>query len=231
MAIKAPGPVKYLICNADEGDPGAFMDRSVVEGNPHAVIEGMIIGAYAIGAPYGYVYIRAEYPLAVERLHLAIKQAKERRFLGKNIFGKGFDFDDQGKARRRRLRLRRRDGAHRVHRRKARPAAGQAAVPGPEGALGHSRRSSITSRPSRTFPTSCGKGAAWYCGHGHGEEQGDQGLRALPAKILNSGLIEVPMGIPLREVIYDIGGGIEGGKKLKAVQTGGPSGGVHSARA
>ena len=93
MAIKAPGPIKYLICNADEGDPGAFMDRSVVEGNPHAVIEGMIIGAYAIGAPYGYVYIRAEYPLAVERLHLAIKQAKERGFLGKNILGNGFDFN------------------------------------------------------------------------------------------------------------------------------------------
>ena len=136
MAIKAPGPVKYLICNADEGDPGAFMDRSVVEGNPHAVLEGMIIGAYAIGAPYGYVYIRAEYPLAVERLHLAIKQAKERGFLGKNILGKGFRFHDQGKARRRRIRLRRRDGAHRIHRRQARSTACQAALPGPEGTLG-----------------------------------------------------------------------------------------------
>jgi len=223
MAIKAPGPKKYLICNADEGDPGAFMDRSVVEGNPHAVIEGMIIGAYAIGAPYGYVYIRAEYPLAVERLHLAIKQAKEQGFLGKNIMGKGFDFNIKVKL-----------------------GAG-AFVCGEETALIASiegKRGQPKAKPP--FPVQKGlwgyptiinnvetlanvpyiirKGAAWYAGMGTEKSKGTK-VFALTGKILNSGLIEVPMGIPLREVIYDIGGGIEGGKKLKAVQTGGPSGG------
>ncbi len=223
MAIKAPGPIKYLICNADEGDPGAFMDRSVVEGNPHAVIEGMIIGAYAIAAPYGYVYIRAEYPLAVERLHLAIKQAKERGFLGTNILGKGFDFNVKVKL-----------------------GAG-AFVCGEETALIASiegKRGQPRAKPP--FPVQKGlwgyptiinnvetlanvpyimrKGAAWYAGMGTEKSKGTK-VFALTGKILNSGLIEVPMGIPLREVIYEIGGGIEGGKKLKAVQTGGPSGG------
>ena len=223
MAIKAPGPKKYLICNADEGDPGAFMDRSVVEGNPHAVIEGMIIGAYAIGAPYGYVYIRAEYPLAVERLHLAIKQARERGFLGKNILGKGFDFMIKVKL-----------------------GAG-AFVCGEETALIASiegKRGQPRAKPP--FPVQKGlwgyptiinnvetlanvpyimrKGAAWYAGMGTEKSKGTK-VFALTGKILNSGLIEVPMGIPLREIIYDIGGGIENGRKLKAVQTGGPSGG------
>ena len=223
MAIKAPGPIKYLICNADEGDPGAFMDRSVVEGNPHAVIEGMIIGAYAIAAPYGYVYIRAEYPLAVERLHLAIKQAKERGFLGTNILGKGFDFNVKVKL-----------------------GAG-AFVCGEETALIASiegKRGQPRAKPP--FPVLKGlwgyptiinnvetlanvpyimrKGAAWYAGMGTEKSKGTK-VFALTGKILNSGLIEVPMGIPLREVIYEIGGGIEGGKRLKAVQTGGPSGG------
>jgi NADH:ubiquinone oxidoreductase subunit F (NADH-binding)/NAD-dependent dihydropyrimidine dehydrogenase PreA subunit/(2Fe-2S) ferredoxin len=223
MAIKAPGPVKYLICNADEGDPGAFMDRSVVEGNPHAVIEGMIIGAYAIGAPYGYVYIRAEYPLAVERLHLAIKQAKERGFLGKNILGTGFDFSIKVKL-----------------------GAG-AFVCGEETALIASiegKRGQPKAKPP--FPVQTGlwgyptiinnvetlanvpyiirKGAAWYASMGTEKSKGTK-VFALTGKIQNSGLIEVPMGIPLKEVIYEIGGGIEGGKKLKAVQTGGPSGG------
>ena len=223
MAIKAPGPKKYLICNADEGDPGAFMDRSVVEGNPHGVIEGMIIGAYAIGAPYGYVYIRAEYPLAVERLHLAIKQAKERGFLGQNILGKGFDFNIKVKL-----------------------GAG-AFVCGEETALIASiegKRGQPRAKPP--FPVQKGlwgyptiinnvetlanvpyimrKGASWYAGMGTEKSKGTK-VFALTGKIQNSGLIEVPMGIPLKEVIYDIGGGIEGGKKLKAVQTGGPSGG------
>ncbi|MDA8424150.1 MAG: NADH-quinone oxidoreductase subunit NuoF [Nitrospiraceae bacterium] len=223
MAIKAPGPKKYLICNADEGDPGAFMDRSVVEGNPHAVIEGMIIGAYAIGAPYGYVYIRAEYPLAVERLHLAIKQAKERGYLGKNILGKGLDFMIKVKL-----------------------GAG-AFVCGEETALIASiegKRGQPKAKPP--FPVQKGlwgyptiinnvetlanvpyiirKGASWYAAMGTEKSKGTK-VFALTGKILNSGLIEVPMGIPLKEVIYDIGGGIENGKKLKAVQTGGPSGG------
>jgi NADH:ubiquinone oxidoreductase subunit F (NADH-binding)/NAD-dependent dihydropyrimidine dehydrogenase PreA subunit/(2Fe-2S) ferredoxin len=223
MAIKAPGPVKYLICNADEGDPGAFMDRSVVEGNPHAVIEGMIIGAYAIGAPYGYVYIRAEYPLAVERLHLALKQAQERGFLGKNILGKDFNFKIKVKL-----------------------GAG-AFVCGEETALIASIEGKRgTPRAKPPFPVQKGlwgfptiinnvetlanvpyimrRGAAWYAGMGTEKSKGTK-VFALTGKILNSGLIEVPMGIPLKEVIYDIGGGIEGGRKLKAVQTGGPSGG------
>jgi len=223
MAIKAPGPVKYLICNADEGDPGAFMDRSVVEGNPHAVIEGMLIGAYAIGAPYGYVYIRAEYPLAVERLHLAIKQAKERGFLGKNILGKGLDFTVKVKL-----------GAGAF-------VCGEetALIASIEGKRGQPRakppfpvQKGLWGKPTiinnvetlANVPYIIRKGAAWYAGMGTEKSKGTK-VFALTGKILNSGLIEVPMGIPLKEVIYDIGGGIEGGKKLKAVQTGGPSGG------
>ncbi len=223
MAIKAPGPTKYLICNADEGDPGAFMDRSVVEGNPHAVIEGMIIGAYAIGAPYGYVYIRAEYPLAVERLHLAIKQAKERGYLGKNILNKGFDFN---------IKVKLGAGAF---------VCGEetALIASIEGKRGQPRakppfpvQKGLWGKPTiinnvetlANVPYIIRKGAAWYAAMGTEKSKGTK-VFALTGKILNSGLIEVPMGIPLREVIYDIGGGIEGGRKLKAVQTGGPSGG------
>ncbi len=223
MARKNPGAVKYIICNADEGDPGAFMDRSVVEGNPHSVIEGMIIGAYAFGARYGYVYIRAEYPLAVERLHLALKQARERGFLGEKILGADFSFDIKTKL-----------------------GAG-AFVCGEETALIASiegKRGQPKAKPP--FPVHKGlwgkptvinnvetlanvpyiirKGAAWYAGMGTEKSKGTK-VFALTGKILNSGLIEVPMGIPLKEIIYDIGGGIEGGRKLKAVQTGGPSGG------
>ncbi len=223
MAIKAPGPVKYLICNADEGDPGAFMDRSVVEGNPHAVLEGMIIGAYAIGAPYGYVYIRAEYPLAVERLHLAIKQAKERGFLGKNILGKSLDFA---------IKVKLGAGAF---------VCGEetALIASIEGKRGQPRakppfpvQKGLWGKPTiinnvetlANVPYIMKKGAAWYAGMGTEKSKGTK-VFALTGKIQNSGLIEVPMGISLKEVIYDIGGGIEGGKKLKAVQTGGPSGG------
>jgi NADH-quinone oxidoreductase subunit F len=223
MAIKAPGPVKYLICNADEGDPGAFMDRSVVEGNPHAVLEGMLIGAYAIGAPYGYVYIRAEYPLAVERLHLAIKQAKERGFLGKNILGKGMDFT---------IKVKLGAGAF---------VCGEetALIASIEGKRGQPRakppfpvQKGLWDKPTiinnvetlANVPYIIRKGAAWYAAMGTEKSKGTK-VFALTGKIQNSGLIEVPMGIPLKEVIYDIGGGIEGGRKLKAVQTGGPSGG------
>ena len=223
MAIKAPGPVKYLICNADEGDPGAFMDRSVVEGNPHAVIEGMIIGAYAIGAPYGYVYIRAEYPLAVDRLHLALRQAKERGLLGKNILGKGFDFN---------IKVKLGAGAF---------VCGEetALIASIEGKRGQPRakppfpvQKGLWGKPTiinnvetlANVPYIMTKGAAWYASMGTEKSKGTK-VFALTGKILNSGLIEVPMGIPLKEIIYDIGGGIEGGRKLKAVQTGGPSGG------
>ncbi|HUJ17025.1 MAG TPA: NADH-quinone oxidoreductase subunit NuoF [Nitrospirota bacterium] len=223
MAIKAPGPVKYLICNADEGDPGAFMDRSVVEGNPHAVIEGMVIGAYAIGAPYGYVYIRAEYPLAVERLHLAIKQAQERGFLGKNILGKGFDF---------KIKVKLGAGAFvcgeetaliaSIEGRRGQPRA-KPPFPVQKGLWGYPTIINNVETLANV-PYIMRKGAAWYAGMGTEKSKGTK-VFALTGKIQNSGLIEVPMGIPLKEVIYDIGGGIEGGRKLKAVQTGGPSGG------
>lgn len=214
---------KYIICNADEGDPGAFMDRSVIEGNPHAVIEGIIIAAYAAGADKGYVYIRAEYPLAVERLDKALKQARSRKFLGKNILGKKFNFDIKVKL-----------------------GAG-AFVCGEETALIASiegQRGMPRAKPP--FPVYKGlwgkptvinnvetlanisyiirKGAEWYSSFGTEKSKGTK-VFALTGKIRNSGLIEVPMGIPLREIIYEIGGGIENNKAFKAVQTGGPSGG------
>lgn len=214
---------KYVCCNADEGDPGAFMDRSVLEGDPHAVLEAMAIAGYAIGASQGYIYVRAEYPIAVERLKIAIKQAREMELLGKDIFGSGFDFDID-------LRL----------------GAG-AFVCGEETALIHSmegKRGEPTLKPP--FPAESGylgkptnvnnvetlanipiiltKGAEWFASIGTERSKGTK-VFALAGKINNVGLIEVPMGTTLREVIYEIGGGIKGGKKFKAVQTGGPSGG------
>ncbi|MBF0536740.1 MAG: NADH-quinone oxidoreductase subunit NuoF [Nitrospirae bacterium] len=214
---------KYLICNADEGDPGAFMDRSVVEGNPHVVIEGMIIAAYAIGTTKGYVYIRAEYPLAVQRLELALKHARQKGFLGDNIFGRGVKFDIKVKL-----------------------GAG-AFVCGEETALIASiegNRGMPRSKPP--FPAQKGlfgkptiinnvetlanvtyiirRGAEWFASLGTEKSKGTK-VFALTGKIKNSGLIEVPMGIPLRKVIYGIGGGIEKDRRFKAVQTGGPSGG------
>lgn len=214
---------KYLICNADEGDPGAFMDRSVIEGNPHTMIEGMSIGAYAIGSPTAYVYIRAEYPLAVERLKIALQQARERGFLGKGIHGSDFDFEIKVKL-----------------------GAG-AFVCGEETALIASiegERGMPRAKPP--YPTDKGlwgkptiinnvetwanitpimkNGAEWFASIGSENSKGTK-VFALTGKIRNTGLIEVPMGIPLRDIIFDIGGGIKGGKLLKAVQTGGPSGG------
>jgi NADH:ubiquinone oxidoreductase subunit F (NADH-binding)/NAD-dependent dihydropyrimidine dehydrogenase PreA subunit/(2Fe-2S) ferredoxin len=223
MARKESSPVKYIICNADEGDPGAFMDRSVVEGNPHAVIEGLIIGAYAIGAKYGYVYIRAEYPLAVDRLRLALKQARERGFLGKSILGKDFDFD---------IKVKLGAGAF---------VCGEetALIASIEGKRGQPRakppfpvQKGLWDKPTvinnvetlANVPYIMRKGAEWFAGMGTEKSKGTK-VFALTGKINNSGLIEVPMGIPLKEIIYDIGGGIENGRKLKAVQTGGPSGG------
>jgi len=220
---KVPSSQKYIICNADEGDPGAFMDRAVLEGNPHAVVEGMIIGAYAIGSNKGYVYVRAEYPLAVERLSQAIKEAKEKGLLGQNIMHTGFNFD---------IKLKLGAGAFVCGEETALIASieGQRGMP----------------RPKPPFPVFSGlwgeptvinnvetlaniayilnKGAAWYASYGTEKSKGTK-VFALTGKVKNTGLIEVPMGITLREIIYDIGGGIEGGKALKAVQTGGPSGG------
>ncbi|MBQ4639593.1 MAG: NADH-quinone oxidoreductase subunit NuoF [Clostridia bacterium] len=214
---------KYVACNADEGDPGAFMDRSILEGDPHAVIEAMAIAGYAIGASEGYVYVRAEYPIAVKRLEIAIGQAHEYGLLGKNIFGTDFSFD---------LKIRLGAGAF---------------VCGEETALMRSiegKRGEPTPRPP--FPAVKGlfakptmlnnvetyanvpqiilKGADWFCEMGTEKSKGTK-VFALGGKINNTGLVEVPMGTPLRTIIYDIGGGIPNGKAFKAVQTGGPSGG------
>ena len=223
FAYNSPGDEKYIICNADEGDPGAFMDRSILEGDPHSVLEAMAICGYTMGSDEGIIYIRAEYPLAIERLHVAIKQAREYGLLGKDILGTGFDFD---------ITLRYGAGAF---------------VCGEETALIHSmegHRGEPTVKPP--FPAESGyngkptnvnnvetfanipaiilKGAEWFSSIGTEKSKGTK-VFALAGKINNVGLIEVPMGTTLREVIFEIGGGIKDGKKFKAVQTGGPSGG------
>lgn len=222
--FKAKGDVKYVVCNADEGDPGAYMDRSTIEGDPHSVIEAMIICGKTIGANKGFVYIRAEYPLAIDRLKIAMAQAQENGLLGKNILGSGFDFDIE-------IRL----------------GAG-AFVCGEETALLRSiegLRGMPTPKPP--FPAQCGlwgkptiinnvetwanipviltKGADWFTKIGTEDSKGTK-VFALTGKVENSGLVEVPMGTTLREIIFEIGGGIKNGKKFKGVQTGGPSGGI-----
>jgi NADH:ubiquinone oxidoreductase subunit F (NADH-binding)/(2Fe-2S) ferredoxin/Pyruvate/2-oxoacid:ferredoxin oxidoreductase delta subunit len=223
LARRSSGDVKYIVCNADEGDPGAFMDRAVIEGNPHSVIEGMIIGAYAVGAHKGYVYIRAEYPLAVERLQLALEQASRKGFLGRSILGSYFDFDIDIKL-----------GAGAF-------VCGEetALIASVEGQRGMPRskppfpvNKGLWQRPTvinnvetlANIPSIIRHGAGWYSSYGTERSKGTK-VFALTGKIRNTGLIEVPMGISMREIIYEIGGGIEGGRKLKAVQTGGPSGG------
>jgi len=219
----APGTQKYMICNADEGDPGAFMDRSTMEGDPHTVIEGMTIAAYAIGTSEGYIYIRAEYPLAVKRVRLAIKQAEEKGFLGENILGSGFSF---------RLHVKEGAGAFVC----GEETALMASIEGKRG-MPRSRppfpaQSGLWGKPTNinnvkslaTIPVIIAKGADWYAQIGTEQAKGTA-VFALTGQIANSGLIEVPMGIPIQEIIFDIGGGIPGGKRFKAVQTGGPSGG------
>ena len=196
---------KYVACNADEGDPGAFMDRSILEGDPHAIIEAMAIAAYAIGADEGYVYVRAEYPIAVHRLSIAIDQAREMGLLGENIFGTGFNFD--------------------MH---IRLGAG-AFVCGEETALMTSIEGNRGEpRPRPPFPAVKGqiilKGAEWFASMGTERSKGTK-VFALGGKITNTGLVEIPMGTTLREVVEEIGGGVPNGKKFKAAQTGGPSGG------
>jgi len=223
FTARAAGHPKYVVCNADEGDPGAFMDRSILEGDPHSVLEAMAICGYSIGAPHGYIYVRAEYPLAVERLEKALAKAREYGLLGDHIFGTDFSFNIE-----------------------IRVGAG-AFVCGEETALLASiegRRGEP--RPKPPFPAQAGlwgkptvinnvetlaniapiilNGAEWYASVGTEKSKGTK-VFALAGKINNTGLVEVPMGTPLREIIYDIGGGIPGGKKFKAVQTGGPSGG------
>jgi NADH:ubiquinone oxidoreductase subunit F (NADH-binding)/(2Fe-2S) ferredoxin/Pyruvate/2-oxoacid:ferredoxin oxidoreductase delta subunit len=220
---KAPGDVKYIVCNADEGDPGAFMDRSIIEGNPHSVIEGMMIAAYAVGSSLGYVYIRAEYPAAVDRLKLAMSQAHEMGYLGENLFGSGFSFD---------LRIKLGAGAF---------VCGEetALIASIEGERGMPRakppfpvQKGLWGKPTvinnvetlSNIPYIIRNGASWYSSIGTEKSKGTK-VFALTGKVRNTGLIEVPMGIRLGEIIYDIGGGIIGDKQFKAVQTGGPSGG------
>ena len=223
FAAKVQSDKKYVVCNADEGDPGAFMDRSVLEGDPHAVLEAMAIAGYAIGADEGYIYVRAEYPIAIKRLQVAINQAREYGLLGKNIFDTGFNFDIQ-------LRF----------------GAG-AFVCGEETALLTSIEGKRGEpRPRPPFPAVKGlfgqptiinnvetlanipqiilKGASWFTTMGTEKSKGTK-VFALGGKIEHTGLVEIPMGTTLREIVFEIGGGIPGGKKFKAAQTGGPSGG------
>ena len=223
FARQSKGDVKYVCCNADEGDPGAFMDRSVLEGDPHVVLEAMTIAGYAIGAHQGYIYVRAEYPIAIHRLQIAIKQAREYGFLGDDIFGTGFAFD---------IELRLGSGAFvcgeetalmtsiEGHRGEPRPRPPFPAVKGLFGVP------TILNNVETwaNIPRIILNGADWFASMGTERSKGTK-VFCLVGKINNTGLVEIPMGTTLRELIYDIGGGIPGGKKFKAIQTGGPSGG------
>ena len=220
---RAGGNIKYVLCNADEGDPGAFMDRSIVEGNPHSVIEGMIIGAYAIGSTEGYVYIRAEYPLAVNRLRLALDDAREKNFLGENIFGTDFNFD---------IKVVLGAGAFVCGESTALMTSIEDKAGEPRPKYVHTTDRGLWGRPSNlnnvetwaNVPMIIEKGAKWYAGIGSEKSKGTK-IFSLVGKINNTGLVEVPMGIPLKDIIFKIGGGIPKKKEFKAVQTGGPSGG------
>lgn len=222
-ARKAEDEPKYVICNADEGDPGAYMDRSLLEGNPHSVVEGMIIGAYAIGSNSGYVYVRNEYPLAVKHLENAIKQAEEYGFLGKNILGSGFNFN---------IEISRGGGAFVCGESTALMASLEGKPGEPRAKYVHTVEKGLWNKPTNlnnvetwaNVPLIINRGAEWYAKIGTSNSKGTK-IFSLVGKINNTGLVEVPMGIKLYEIIYDIGGGIPDGKKFKAVQTGGPSGG------
>ncbi len=220
----AKGKTKYVICNADEGDPGAYMDRSIVEGNPHGVLEGMIIGAYAIGSNQGYIYIRNEYPLAVRHVLTAIEQAEAAGLLGKDILGSGFDFT---------IKVQRGGGAFVCGESTALMASLEGRVGEPRAKYIHTSDQGLWGEPTNlnnvetwaNVPLIINNGADWYSQIG---TEGSKGTKifSLVGNITNTGLVEVPMGITLREIIYDIGGGIPKGRNFKAVQTGGPSGGV-----
>jgi NADH-quinone oxidoreductase subunit F len=225
--LNAKGERKYIVCNADEGDPGAFMDRSLIEGDPHSLIEGMILGGYAIGANTGYVYVRAEYPLAISRLEKAMEQAREYGLLGKDIFGSGFDFD---------LEIRIGAGAF---------VCGEetALMNSIEGNRGEPRQKppfpfqkGLFGMPTiinnvETFvnvPAIILNGADWYAGFGSESSKGTK-VFALAGDIANTGIVEVPIGVPLGNILFDIGGGVPNKKQFKAVQLGGPSGGAITA--
>jgi len=220
---KAKGKEKFVICNADEGDPGAYMDRSLLEGNPHSVIEGMLIGAYAIGSKEGYVYVRNEYPLAVSNLSRAIEQAKEAGLLGKKILGSELSFT---------VKINRGGGAFVCGESTALMASLEGRVGEPRAKYIHTVEQGLWDQPSNlnnvetwaNVPIVIRRGADWYSSIG---TEGSKGTKifSLVGKINNTGLVEVPMGITLRQIVDDIGGGILGGKRFKAIQTGGPSGG------
>lgn len=227
FAAKQKNDQKYIICNADEGDPGAFMDRSVLEGDPHSVLEAMAIGGYAIGANQGFIYVRAEYPIAVQRLEVAIEQAREYGLLGKNIFETGFDFD---------VEIRLGAGAFVCGEETAlmRSIEGERGMPTPKPPF--PAVSGLWGKPTvinnvetyANIPQIINKGADWFSSIGTEKSKGTK-VFALGGKITNTGLVEIPMGTTLREVIYEMGGGIPNNKKFKAVQTGGPSGGCITA--
>ena len=228
ITAKVQADQKYVICNADEGDPGAFMDRSILEGDPHSVIEAMAINGFCTGSTKGLVYIRAEYPLAIQRLQIALKQAREYGLLGENIFGSGFDFD---------IELRYGAGAfvcgeetaliHSMEGLRGEPTF-KPPFPSEHGYMG--KPSNVNNVETyANIPVIINKGADWFASIGTEKSKGTK-VFALAGKINNVGLIEVPMGTTLREVIFEIGGGIKDGKEFKAVQTGGPSGGCLTAR-
>ena len=220
----APGEPKYVIVNADEGDPGAYMDRSLLEGNPHSVLEGLAIGAYAIGSREGFIYVRQEYPLAVDNVNTAVRQAEEYGLLGKNILGSGFDFT---------VSVQRGAGAFVSGESSALMTAIEGKVGEPRPKYIRTAVSGVWEKPSNlnnvetwaNVPLIIDKGADWFRSIG---TEGSKGTKifSLVGKVNNTGLVEVPMGTTLRDIIYKIGGGIPGGKEFKAVQTGGPSGGV-----
>jgi len=220
---KAKGDQKFVLCNADEGDPGAYMDRSILEGDPHSVIEGMIIGAYAIGAREGFIYVRDEYPLAIQKLYTAIHEAEKAGLLGNNILGSGFPF---------KVNIFRGGGAFVCGESTALMASIEGKVGEPRAKHIHTTESVLWDKPSNlnnvetwnNIPVILSRGSDWYASIG---TEGSKGTKvfSIVGKVNNTGLVEVPMGITLKEIVYDIGGGIPEGKEFKAVQTGGPSGG------
>jgi len=224
FSIQVNDEPKYVVCNADEGDPGAYMDRSVLEGDPHSVIEGMMICGHTVGAHQGILYVRAEYPLAIHRLEVAIRQAKESGLLGKDILGSGFDFD---------LEIRLGAGAFVCGEETALLASvqGERGMPKPRppfpAVKGLWNKPTVINNVETwaNIPVILTRGGSWFAKIGTEKSKGTK-VFALTGKISNSGLVEVPMGTPLRDIVYSIGGGIPNGKKFKAVQTGGPSGGV-----
>ncbi len=223
LCQKAPGDIKYIVCNADEGDPGAFQDRGLIEGNPHSILEGMIIGAYAMGAQKGFIYIRHEYPLAVKLIRLAVEQARDYGLLGENILGTEFSFD---------LEIQEGAGAFVCGEETAMMASIEGRVGEPRSRPPYPAQSGLWGKPTNINNTKTWawvphillKGSSWFSQMGTDKSKGTT-IFSVVGNVNNTGLVEVPMGISIRHLIEDIGGGVTNGKKLKAVQTGGPSGG------